>query len=358
MFRLSTNNSKKWMLIIAFIIVLWIPAIDMLIKISPKTENTENRKLAEKPKFQLNSISEFQKQYLSYFNDNFGLRNHFIKLNSLIKIILFNISPLENVIIGKDDWLFYREGMGSYQGTDLFSEEELNKFKNNIEEEAKWLKDKGIFFLLVICPDKQTIYSEYLPSSIKKFGSKTRFDQIIDLFKDNSDIKILDLREVLRKNKTKYTLYYKTDTHWNNYGVALAYEEISRILHQNFQEITPLKMSDLDFYIEGSKGRDLAMMLSMQNQFNDEFISMSIKKSFLSKKLPSLVFFHDSFGYDKFVPPVPNKLYQLFLANFERIITQNDEFDYDLVEKEKPTVVVHEVLERYTWRLLKTKPVL
>jgi len=358
MFRLSINNSKKWMLVIAFIIVLWIPTIDMLVNFLPKTENTENRKLAEKPEFTLGSTSEFQKQYLSYFNDNFGLRNYLIKLNSLIKIVLFNISPLENVIIGKNGWLFYREGIESYQGTDLFSEEELNKFKNNVVEEAKWLKNKGIFFLLVICPDKQTVYPEYLPPSIKKIYQKTRFDQIMDLFKDTPNIKILDLREVLIKNKPKYDLYYKTDTHWNNYGVALAYEEISKIINQNFPKITPLKIPDIEFSKEESNGKDLAMMISIQDQMKDEFISMSVKDSFFSKKLPSLVFFHDSFGYDEYVPPVPAKLYQLFMSHFEKITPQYDEFDYKLVEKENPTVVVHEVLERYTWRLLKTKPVL
>lgn len=345
----------KWVLVIIFITTLWIPIIDMTTNILPKIENTENRELTKKPKFQFESISEFSKQYVLYFNDNFGLRNYFIKLNNLIKIYLLKISPVDNVIIGKNDWLFYREGIDSYQGIDLYSKEELNTFKNNVEKEAKWLKKKNIFFLLVIAPDKQTIYPEHLPSSIKKIYPQTKFDQIMDLFKNNPDIKILDLRKVLIANKENYSLYYKTDTHWNNYAIGLAYEEISKILHSNFPDITPLQMSDLEFTEQESKGRDLALMLTIQNKLKDTDILMSLKPSFSSKKLPSLVLFHDSFAYDTFVPPIPGKLYQLLMPHFDKITTQNDQFDYDLVEKENPTVVIHEVLERYTWRLLTVK---
>ena len=331
--------------------------IDMTFHLLPKTENTENRQLTELPELRLESISEYPDQYTSYFNDNFGLRNHLIKLNSLIKTQLFSISPIDNVIIGKDGWLFYREGIGSYQGIDLFSQEELMTFKNNIEKEANWLKNKGIFFLIVLAPDKQTVYPEYLPLSIKKIYPKTRFDQIMALFKDNPDIMILDLREVLTENKTKYPLYYKTDTHWNNYGIALAYTEISKILNQNFKEITPMNMSDFNFSVSESIGKDLAIMLSIQNRVKDQDIGMSVKEGFSSTKLPSLVLFHDSYAYDKYDPPAPNKLYKLFMNHFDTITAQNDEFDYDLIEKENPAVVVHEVLERYTWRLLTVKGV-
>jgi len=353
--RIISFNFFKILLGFSFVLILWTPSLGMYLDLFPKPQNTENRQLTEKPIFKITSATKFPSLYATYFNDNFGLRNYLIRLNTIIKINLFNISPIDAIIVGKNGWLFPREGIKSYQGIELYSEKELQEIKDNVTKQAKWLQERNIFFLIVICPDKYSIYSEYLPLSIKKIHQKTKIDQVITLFKKYPNIHILDLREVLIKNKSLYPLYYKTDTHWNNYGVAIAYEEISKILHKNFPQISPMTLSDIEIKKTKEEGKDLAQLLTIQDKMKDKYFTMEVKKSFFSKKLPSLIFFHDSFGYLRMTPQIPNSLYQLLQFHFKKIITQrwNTGFDYKLVDKERPTVVIYEVVERFASSTLK-----
>ncbi len=253
------------LLIATFIIGLFLP---LVLTHNRKESVTEKRKLAEFPelKWDQQVILKFPSQFESFFNDHFGLRDQLTQVYSLYSIILKNSSN-PKVLIGLDDWLFYvnpAEGnsLEDYRRNDPFTPEELRSWKVGLEAKHKWLKQQGIPYLFVVVPDKYSIYPEYMPEHIRQVGKQTRLDQLIDYMRD-SEVPVLDLRPALLAAKQQGQLFYKTDTHWNDFGAAIAQREIIRTIQKNYPNLTPINYAWQDFGLREYKSGDIANMLNI-----------------------------------------------------------------------------------------------
>lgn len=107
-----------------FCIIIWKPVCQLVfLKNSVDTQNYENREVTEMPKISLEEYAQFPQQYETYFNDNIPWRNQLISLNSGLDLFAFRDSSNENVLIGKDGWLFLQEGQirwNSRQDNDFY----------------------------------------------------------------------------------------------------------------------------------------------------------------------------------------------------------------------------------------------
>jgi len=171
------------------------------------------------------------------------------------------------VLLGLDDWLFYinpKEGdsLEDYRRNDPLTKEQLSSWKNVLETKYRWLKQQGIPYVFVIVPDKYSIYPEYMPKHIRQVGKQTRLDQLIDYMKD-SEVPVLDLRPALLQAKQQGQLFYKTDTHWNDFGAAIAQYEIIRSMQKFYPNIDPVSYSIQDFVLKEYKSGDIANMLNI-----------------------------------------------------------------------------------------------
>ncbi|MFL1676659.1 alginate O-acetyltransferase AlgX-related protein [Paenibacillus dendritiformis] len=164
--------------------------------------------------------------------------------------------------------------MNDYRGTNHFSDIELEKIKNNLNERKRWLEENDIKFYITVAPNKHTIYSEYLPSNIDEYNEKSRLDQLIAYLSKNSEVEIIDLRPVLMENKEQYTLYKKNDTHWNSLGAFLAYSEIANSIKKDSVNIEPMTLDHYSIQ-KITCGGDLANMLSMNDIILDEHLILS-----------------------------------------------------------------------------------
>jgi len=355
---------KNPFIIIFFILIITTSALN-LIKIL-------DCHLIEEVKFRVSDLQGTYKKFSDYFSKSFYNRNLQIKTFNTIKINLFGISPIDKVIIGKNKWLFYAK---ENENTDVieyfraikpFAKEELEYWKEKLEERYYWLKKRGIIYIFIIIPNKSSIYPEFLPDYIHKAKGKNRLDQLIDyLKKKKSPVKILDIRDELFKQKTKYKVYQKTDSHWSDYGAFFGYKEIMRTIESRYGIKTrTLNLSDCKVgYKKNYMGGDLAKLLLMQDKLREDrtFIVKKIKTEIIDKKLKgfkmpfvdisvkenkkgklgTLIFVHDSFGY-KLKPFLPQ--------HFKRIIFLRDwelHFYNDLIEKDKPIIVIEEMAERF-----------
>ena len=94
----------------------------------------------------------------------------------------------------------------------------------------------------------------------------SRVDQIIDrMDKNNSSIKLLDVRSKLLSSKADNLLYHKFDSHWNSFGAFLAYQEF---FNKNYNElgIKPKTLSDFDVTWGEYNQGELIQMLGVQNR--------------------------------------------------------------------------------------------
>lgn len=167
-----------------------------------------------------------------WINDNIGLRDSYIAIQKVIETDILRMG-YENVVIvdeGREGWFFskvYRDldiAYGTYEVTD----EMLHDFCRTQEKIRDRLKTQGIDYILVVVPDKVSIYPEHI-DCVDVGVEDTPIDKLEDYFNSHSDIKIVVLKDVLLSAKTDEDVFYHIDAlHWNTYGQFVGYREIMR----------------------------------------------------------------------------------------------------------------------------------
>ncbi|MEI0525479.1 hypothetical protein R4K54_06080 [Brachyspira murdochii] len=267
--KINLKNRYTYILII-FLCFLIMPNIIYKIFYDKFDHNNyELRKLSIKPTFNFKEINKYPSLYENYFNDYVPFRNEFTQIKNMMDIYLFKNLVDDLILLGKDNWLFFRNFdnlIYKYMGVDLFSEKELEIAKNNLINFRNELNKKNIDFILMICPDKQLIYDQYMPFYIKRKHIDD-IDQFVNYMRDNSDIKIVYPKSELIKYKNYYPLYYKYDHHWNYLGGYIGYTELLKELGLDYIKIddsTIIETKEPPFY------KDLATFISLYKYLNSD----------------------------------------------------------------------------------------
>jgi len=135
---------------------------------------------------------------------------------------------------GKDNWLFLGN---NYEST-------VAKLKLSVTPRADQIESTTHIFskisqaalkenahvVLIVGPNKSSIYPEYLPKELKP--SPVRYSNFfIEELKKVPNLTVYDpTSDLLKLKNTEGILYYKTDTHWNNKGAFLTFSGFSKLL--------------------------------------------------------------------------------------------------------------------------------
>ena len=232
---MSSENSKKLNMRLAFVhisfwgFIIGFPLLYMLIGSKVDTVNFENRNLAEKPVFSLETIDDYPLEYEAYYNDNFPFRSKLITLNSRISYQILGEGSAAT-IVGKEGWLFYNAenigngiSIGQFKGIEKFTDEELVQAAASLEATKAWCDEHGCEFVLFIAPNKERVYSEYMPDEYQTYrqGDGCNTDQLVDYLRANTDIRVVWAYEDMEEYKADHPdepMYYHLDTHWNYLG--------------------------------------------------------------------------------------------------------------------------------------------
>lgn len=248
-----------------------------LLKKNVDSSSSENRTLASKPVFTLDTYKDYSSDYESYFNDNLPFRNILISLNSHINYFLFNSSSNDSVLIGKNGWLFYSDSEDGnpaayYRGKYLYSEEQLQDIASNLVNIEKYLAEYGIEFIVFVAPNKERIYSEMMPDYYGEPAETYAALQVVNYIRNNTDIRIVYPYEELicAKNQLgEIPIYHKVDTHWNYVGGYIGAAALLKELGINMPEITS---SEITISPIKNSWSDLASMLNLSNELqNSEY---------------------------------------------------------------------------------------
>lgn len=232
----------KFLPLIIFVAMIFIPFIaNWFIS---NTKMIDNRYLKTFPQFSLN----FANEYESYYNDTFAFRAFFVrKANNLKKIFKINTNLS---IHGKDGWMFFDSARSmngntivDYKGISPFSQTELDTMVAGINKAAAYFKSRGITYLIVVPPNKENVYPEFMPDSLQKerVSDTSRTDAAIDYIRPKITVPIINLKPDMIANKHifNHLIYYKKDTHWNEIGSYLGYNIILKSLGYPTQPLTP-----------------------------------------------------------------------------------------------------------------------
>lgn len=326
-----------------FLMIIFINGILFFLVPKYAIDTIENKDKLKFPSFDTMTVSGFMKQYEPYFVNHFPYKYAYIKtFNYLKKTKLKSFTSNDEVIIGKNNWLFYNAsiydslGLNEYAGYKPWPNIQLDKIVSNIIAISTFCKNHDIQFELVICPSKQSIYPEFLPTIYQK-KLNNRFDQLMQSLPNT-----INLKEVFSEYKAHHNqlLYYKTDTHWNLLAGAIAGQEISNKLSSNFEYINSLKnISIKDSAV--TNGFDLANMMALKQFYRDTFY----KVSFIDKpkqKIPYLIIVSDSF-----LEALYPSLEQLFQKIETRHLYSDGIPSAKKLLEEKPNVFMIELTERY-----------
>ena len=273
-----SRSTSNWDRIIAslFFTAISLPLLFSVFSGNSTVSLTENRTLATRPQIpkSFHDIQSFPQTFENYFNDHFGLREQFVNVSNYL-VRLLNDSPSENVVQGKQGWLFLKgekhfSPLRDAQNLDLFTETELYAYSASILEKYRWLKARGIAYIFIVAPNKHTIYSEMLPTYIRKQNPDSALTQLMDYLKSHTQVPILDLRHPLldSKSSSPFLLYDKYDTHWNAYGANIAQYEILKKMDQLLpNKITPHLYRDDEFRLVDSRFGDLARMMGEMESY-------------------------------------------------------------------------------------------
>ena len=316
--------------------------------------------------FVLIVISAFIFAMIKSLNGGFdGFETNFYEKKFLVGSIsnlryLLGDHVFPQVLIGKDGWLnFNSDGnLEDYQNSNLFIDK-LEGIHQQITMLNQKLKARGIMLIVVVPPNKETIYSNKVPDEIKKLGDRSRLDLFLAMFDKPDSPIVLDLRPALKHASGDYQVYYKTDTHWNAYGAYVAYREILNRASQVYPDLQPYSLNEFEFTETPPTPRDLARIMggdfltesgsAAQPKFQSTTfferiqplsnISMSWSNDINKRKL---LIYHDSFG------DALNSYLQYSFS--EAVYVRNGTYECPTtgawIDTFEPEVIIIEIVER------------
>ena len=226
----ATHAWRDRVLIALFVAML--PAMAALDPLRGQALASEQRRAEDWPSMAtMTSPATFASRCERAFADRFGMRSALILAQHLVLVDAFGVSPTPNAMIGRDGWLFWlgeeaRSLDSHYRGTRPLGESEAAAYVAEVKRRHEYFRSRGIAYLVVVVPEKFTIYPEYLPAWVAPGEAPTPLAQVRDRLASDGSVPFVDLRPLLLAAKDRGRLYYQTDSHWNLAGAGIAYAAI------------------------------------------------------------------------------------------------------------------------------------
>lgn len=296
---------------------------------------------------------------------------------------LFSRSLSENVFIGREDQFFFKgnQAMDNLMGQYQVPEETLSALCDAQQQTSEILSARGIRYVVVILPAKESVYPESIPGIYRREGASGRRAQIIAALQSRTDVEVLDMTDLLLDHKAEEILYLQTDSHWNMHGSFLASQRLVEYLRRDDPRIAPLDAEDYQVHYVDAPGQNLAALsyleqvvpelnipqyertggwrfLSMESEATypdpgdpvtlGEITSMIIRENPALPNAPNLMLMGDSFtGWDQDATNYWN-VNNFLSESFHRYVKYhyyNAPFYLSLIEKEQSDIVVLMYLE-------------
>lgn len=265
------------LLTVSFLLALVLPLIKADFGASPEVSLAENRNLNAFPRWswEWKAMDAFPAKFEAAFNDRFGFRALLVRWHSRLMLRGLGVSPSKDVIMGKQGWLYLSQSISEYRGVKKRSPDQADAWVTALKAKKEWLAARNIRYLLVVPPNKEEVYPEYLPASIRA-GHEERFmDCILARLGPESGVEVLDLRETMRKGKALGPVYDRTDTHWSELGMFLASNEIVLRLGKWFPTLQPAPLAGRTLSFQKCRGGDLTGMVGLGDELFEERISVT-----------------------------------------------------------------------------------
>lgn len=347
----------------AFVLLLTAPLV--FFRVRPVALTHEKRASAPFPR-ELRLDRSYFGELEAFFRDRFGFRERLLRLHHRLAFEILRQTTIGQVVRGSGGrWLFY---LGRNDGIDM--RDVSGNWPHDAATAARWasfqaalsrhLSDQGIRYLLVIAPNKQSVYPEEVPAY---FGRPRAgmLDELLVETRRFPELAAVDLRATLRAHRSE-GVYFHSDTHWNSRGSSYAAERLVDLMRPWFPALPRLDASDFRVVTAPIEGGDLAVMLGMEDRITDLHPSFRRLRGDPARIVrdgdadriwegaagrPRVLLVGDSFG-DRLAPMLAEAFSRTRFVNpwHDRWKPAFDTLE-ELAADEQPNVVIFEIAERY-----------
>ena len=200
---------------------------------------------------------KFQDSLEKSINYQFGLFPGFTRIHHQIEYSIFNRIHVKDVHIGQNGYLYrYCEGCITNR---TFDSVYLDKYLDKYLIVQDSLKAAGKNIVWIIAPDKNIVFSEFLPRDLKHGVEVYSFYWTLQKAFKRKGINYIDFNEMAFREKKKYPyeVFNKGGVHWTNAYATRCFDSVSNYLGLN----TPIKIKNriINKKVEHPWGPDIDM---------------------------------------------------------------------------------------------------
>lgn len=214
----------KWCFVTVFFVASLILSLGILF-VGP-SKAVANEQLTKPPEF-VSDDGIYNPDFLSdaaaWVGDHFFLRQELITLDNRLTAAVMQTSGAEDVVLGRNGWLYYDSTMDNYTGQNLMTQRELYSAATNLELMASFCQEQGKQFLFVIAPNKNALYGENMPDT----GISDPRKDAENLHRELTSRQVAYVDLFALFDAQEKPLYFAHDSHWNSKGAALAADAIN-----------------------------------------------------------------------------------------------------------------------------------
>jgi len=174
---------------------------------------------------------EYQKQQEIYLNETFGFRNLSVRINNQIAFNLFKKAKANNVVIGKENYLYGEGYIHAYFGSDYIGDDSTMRRMQQLKYIQDTLNKLDKDLIVVMAAGKGSYYPEYIPDKFVAEKHLTNHDAHVSWAK-KLGVNLIDFQRyfIENKHKSQYPLYPKYGIHWSYYGMCLVADSMIRYI--------------------------------------------------------------------------------------------------------------------------------
>ena len=359
-----------------FLVCISLPGVENIFHFAPSVDLMENDP-TPLPEFSLSQVFRtFNVLQRGFLEKTYGFRKQLVRWQNMLDLFVLQASShYQTVIKGKDNWLFLAQEnaelnvVEDYRSRRLFSPQDLARWVEVYRKRQDALDARGIHYLMVVAPNKHTVYPEFLPPQYNRVSSVSRTDQLVDALQA-AGVHILDLRDTMLTVKKGALAYYRTDTHWTTFGAFAGYIQVMRWLTRWYPEFEPTIRGDYDIHITPGLTGGLSSMLALADLFPEDRVTFEPRTPRQAKEvenvvapkalfqptvvtetgdasLPTVVVFRDSFAHELMPFLSENFNRAVYLWPYPSTPREMRTFDWETIDSVRPDLVIDEFVERY-----------
>ncbi|MEI8201709.1 MAG: hypothetical protein WCH34_01770 [Bacteroidota bacterium] len=371
------HNPIAFLLFVVFLVFISFGLMLRLFN-SDRIEMTSEKRFASPmPTFNIDSASIFVQNLDNYLKDQIAGRNNIITTNNLLEYSVFRqLINNPTVHFGLDGRLFLITGIvkEDYENRYPLTNDELRKMKDVLLARKNWLKKKGIHFYLIFPPMAYSVYDEYVGPRLWHYNKKSKIQQLLEYLKTSSDLDVIDIYSPIMEAKKKIStnLYFKENCHWNYFGSYVAYRAMVNYIKRDFSNIgDPLTLKDITWVKDKNYFADLLRPLAIEKFYPTDELAPKFKNVVITdtvypvypdfhppfapacihtnrKDCPSMLMYGDSYA---------GCLLSFLTYNFNRTtFLWTPTLQPAIIEKEKPDIVIQEMVAAWVYNLLNENP--